>query len=40
MWISGFLHAGDTYSGLTLTSEGRLGGFSGASTNPAYTVKK
>lgn len=40
MWISGFLHSGETYSGLTLTSDGRLGDFSGTSTNPAYTVKR
>lgn len=40
MWISGFLNAGETYSGLTLTPEGRLGDFSGTSTNPAYSVKK
>ena len=40
MWISGFLHAGETYSGLTWTSDGFLGDFSGTSTNPAYTVKK
>lgn len=40
MWISGFLQAVETYSGLTFTSEVFLGDFSGTSTNPVYTVKK